>query len=332
MKAQRLHKAQSIHHHPLTLDDVAVPAIEEHHLLVRVNACGVCHTDLHLIEGELTDPVLPIIPGHQIVGEVVETGRGAARFEIGARVGIPWLHHTCGVCQFCRNGQENLCESATFTGYTAQGGYAEYTTIHEDYAVPLPDGLSDAGAAPLLCAGIVGYRSLKLSDLQPGEKLGLYGFGSSAHICTQVARHWGCEVSVFTRSEAHQQHALELGAVWAGTAQDEPPATLDRAIIFAPAGWIVPLALGHLRKGGTLCINAIHMSPVPEMPYHLLWHERTVRTVANATREDAAAFMRLAAEIPVHTDVELFDLAEANMALERMKHSQINGAAVLQMR
>lgn len=309
-----------------------MPAIEEHHLLVRVKACGVCHTDLHLIEGELTDPVLPIIPGHQIVGEVVETGREATRFTIGARVGIPWLHHTCGVCQFCRNGQENLCESATFTGYTAQGGYAEYTTIHEDYAVPLPGGLSDAGAAPLLCAGIVGYRSLRLSDLQPGEKLGLYGFGSSAHICTQIARHWGCEVYVFTRSEAHPQHALELGAVWAGTAQDEPSTTLDRAIIFAPAGWIVPLALGHLRKGGTLCINAIHMSPVPEMPYHLLWHERTVRTVANATREDAAAFMRLAAEIPVHTDVELFDLAEANIALERMKHSQINGAAVLQMR
>jgi propanol-preferring alcohol dehydrogenase len=248
------------------------------------------------------------------------------------RVGIPWLHETCGVCDFCQRGQENLCENARFTGYTAQGGYAEYTTVLEDFAVPLPDRFTDTETAPLLCAGIVGYRSLRLSDLQPGERLGIYGFGGSGHICLQVAHHWGCEVYVFTRSEAHQRHALELGAQWTGQAQDKPPAKLDRAIIFAPAGWIVPLALGHLRKGGTLCINAIHMSSIPEMPYDLLWHERTIRTVANATRRDAEEFMPLAAQIPIHTDIEVFDLDDANHALYQMKHSAIKGAAVLKIR
>lgn len=329
MKAQCLYQPANIETNPLRLEEIPRPALSPGSLLVRVRACGICHTDLHVIEGELPKPALPLIPGHQIVGEVVETGSGVTRFEAGARVGIPWLHQTCGVCQFCRSGQENLCENAKFTGYTAQGGYAEYTTVPEDFAVPLPKHLSDIEAAPLLCAGIVGYRSMKLSDLQPGEKLGIYGFGSSGHICAQLALHWGCEVYVFTRSTEHQRHALKLGAVWAGQAQDEPPHRVDRAIVFAPAGWIVPLALGHVRRGGTLCINAIHMSDIPQMPYNLLWHERTIRTVANATRRDAEEFLPLAAQIPIHTEVTLFDLQAANDALKKVKHSEVSGAAVL---
>lgn len=332
MKAQRLHKPAPIETSPLRLEEIDRPEPASGEVLVQVSVCGVCHTDLHLVEGELPNPLLPIIPGHQIVGEVVELGAGSTRFETGTRVGIPWLHETDQTCEFCQSGQENLCENATFTGYTAQGGYAEYVTVPEDYAVPLPAGFSDVEAAPLLCAGIVGYRSLKLSDLQPRERLGIYGFGSSGHICLQVARHWGCEVYVFTRSEDHQQHALDLGAVWAGEAQDDAPHKMDRSIIFAPAGWIVPLALGDLRKGGTLCINAIHMSPIPEMAYDLLWHERTIRTVANATRQDAKEFLPLAAEIPIHTDVVLFDLGQANAALQAMNASAISGGAVLRVR
>jgi propanol-preferring alcohol dehydrogenase len=226
-------------------------------------------------------------------------------------------------------GMENLCLFAKFTGYTAQGGYAEYVTVPEDFAVPLPETFSDVEVAPLLCAGIVGYRSLRLSDLQPGERLGLYGYGASAHICLQVARFWKCEVYVFTRSPEHQRHALELGAVWAGQAQDEPPHKLDRAIISAPAGWIVPLALGHLRKAGTLCINAIHMSDLPQMPYALLWEERTIRSVANATRHDAEEFLPLAAQIPIQTEVQTFPLADANRVLHMVKRNEISGAAVL---
>ncbi len=331
MKAQRLHQPANIETNPLRLDDIPRPTLSPGELMVQVHVCGLCHTDLHVIEGELSNPALPLVPGHQIVGTIVEIAEGVTRFRVGARAGIPWLHHTCGVCQFCRSGQENLCENAKFTGYTAQGGYAEYTTISEDFAVPLPDGFSDTGAAPLLCAGIVGYRSLKLSDLQPGERLGIYGFGSSGHICAQVARYWGCEVYAFTRSAKHRQHALELGAIWTGQAQDDPPHKLDRSIIFAPAGWIVPLALGNLRKGGTLCINAIHMSDLPQMPYNRLWHERTIRTVANATRRDAEEFLALAAQIPVRTEIELFDFEDANQALQKMKHSEVHGTAVLRI-
>jgi propanol-preferring alcohol dehydrogenase len=225
-----------------------------------------------------------------------------------------------------------LCPQARFTGYTAQGGYAEYVTVPEAFAVPLPDQFTDINAAPLLCAGIVGYRSLRLSDLAPGERLGLYGFGGSASMCIQVARHWECEVFVFTRSPHHQQLARDLGAHWVGKADDDPPALLDRAILFAPVGALVPVALSHLRKGGTLCINAIHTSPIPSMPYHLLWHERTIRTVANATRRDAEEFLPLAAEIPIRAETQSFELAEANHALQLLKQSQINGAAVLRIK
>jgi propanol-preferring alcohol dehydrogenase len=332
MKAQLLRQPAPVTESPLALADVPRPEPGPDDVLVEVRRCGVCHTDLHVVEGELPDPRLPLIPGHEIVGVVAGAGARVTRFKMGDRVGIPWLHEACGVCGFCQRGQENLCETARFTGYTADGGYAEYATVPQDYAVPIPDRFSDEEAAPLLCAGIVGYRSLRLSDLQPGERLGIFGFGASGHIALQVARHWECEVVVFTRSADHQRHARELGAAWTGQAQDEPPAPLDRAIIFAPAGWLVPLALGHLRKGGTLCINAIHTSPIPEMPYALLWHERTIRTVANATRRDAEEFMPLAAAISIHTDTQAFDLDDANRALRLLKDSAINGAAVLRVR
>jgi alcohol dehydrogenase, propanol-preferring len=329
MKACVLHETGPVETSPLRLETRPVPRPGLGEILVRVRACGVCHTDRHLVEGELPDPKLPIIPGHEIVGTVEAAGDGANRFHPGDRVGIPWLHRTDGTCAYCERGQENLCEHPQFTGYQVDGGYAEYALADERYAVPIPAQFGDVEAAPLLCAGIVGYRSLKLSDLEPGERLGLYGFGGSAHICIQVARHWGCEVYVFTRSPEHQQHGLALGAAWAGAADDTPPGELDRAIIFAPAGWLVPRALARLRKGGTLAINAIHTSPIPEMPYNLLYHERTVRSVANATRQDAEEFLPLAAAIPVHTDTQTFPLAEANRALQMLKRSEINGAGVL---
>jgi propanol-preferring alcohol dehydrogenase len=329
MRAQLLTNPAPIETNPLQLTDIPRPSPMAGNLLVKIHACGVCHTDLHLVEGELPNPQLPIIPGHQIVGTVAEYGEGVTRFPVGARVGIPWLHQTCGYCEYCLMGMENLCLFAKFTGYTAQGGYAEYVAVPEDFAIPLPETFSDVEVAPLLCAGIVGYRSLRLSDLQPGERLGLYGYGASAHICLQVARFWKCEVHVFTRNPDHQRHALELGAAWAGQAQDEPPHKLDRAIIFAPAGWIVPLALGHLRKAGTLCINAIHMSDLPPMPYALLWEERAIRSVANATRRDAEEFLPLAAQIPIRTEVQTFPLADANQVLQMVKRSEISGAAVL---
>jgi propanol-preferring alcohol dehydrogenase len=332
MKAQRLHHPAAVSEEPLELEDVPIPDPGPDAIRVAVHCCGVCHTDLHVVEGELPDPKLPLIPGHEIVGEIETIGANVTRFKEGDRVGIPWLHETDQTCDFCQRGQENLCEAARFTGYTADGGYAEYVTVPAGYAVPIPERFSDQEAAPLLCAGVVGYRSIRLSDLKEGERLGIYGFGASGHIVIQVARHWDCEVYVFTRSADHKQHARNLGAAWVGEAQDEPLAKLDRAIIFAPAGWIVPLALGHIRKGGTLCINAIHTSPIPEMPYHLLWHERTIRTVANATRRDAEQFMPLAAEIPIHTDTQLFDLDEANHVLQQVKDSAISGAAVLAVR
>jgi propanol-preferring alcohol dehydrogenase len=331
MKAQVLDHPDSVENNPLHLREVERPTPAPGEVLVRVRACGVCHTDLHVVEGELPNPKLPIIPGHEIVGIVEARGDGATRFQIGDRVGIPWLHWSDQTCIYCQHGQENLCDAAQFTGYTANGGYAEYVTAHEQYAVSIPDQFSDINAAPLLCAGVVGYRSLRLSDLQPGERLGLYGFGASAHLCIQVARFWGCEVYAFTRSPEHQRHARELGAAWAGSSGDEPPRKLDRAIIFAPAGAIVPQALGHLRKGGTLAINAIHMSDIPSMHYRTLWDERTVRSIANATRQDAEEFMPLAAQIPIRSETQAFDLDDANHVLQQVKKSAITGAAVLRV-
>lgn len=297
-----------------------------------MQVCGVCHTDLHTVEGDLPLLRSPLVPGHQIVGVVEAVGSGVRSFREGDRVGIPWLYSTCGECAYCRKGLENLCERARFSGYHVDGGYAEAVVVSEAYACPLPETFSDQQVAPLLCAGIVGYRSLRLSTAQSGDRLGLYGFGASAHIILQVARHMGCEVYVFTRTEAHRQLARRLGAAWVGGAKDEPPQRLDAVIIFAPAGPLVLDALRVLRKGGTVALAGIHMSPIPEIDYDsLLYHERIVRSVANATRQDGRDFLRLAAEIPVRTEVEIFSLEEANQALQAMKQSRIHGAGVLKI-
>jgi alcohol dehydrogenase, propanol-preferring len=329
MRAVRLHTPQPIAQSPLLLETVDAPEPRPNQIRLRVAVCGVCHTDLHTAEGDLKLPRLPIIPGHQVVGVVEQAGEGAGRFQVGDRVGVGWLNWTCGVCDFCRNGQENLCLQAQFTGLDHDGGYAAYMVVDERFAYGLPAVFSDTEAAPLLCAGIIGYRSLKLSGIRPGGRLGLFGFGASAHLAIQVARYWDCEVYVFTRGAEHRRLAEELGAVWTGGAEDRPPAALDAAITFAPVGWLVPLALGHLRPGGTLAINAVHLSPIPELDYSLIYGERVVRSVANFTRRDAEAFLSLAAEIPIRTEVEVFPLAEANVALQRLQAGQIRGAAVL---
>ena len=329
MKAMILREPKPAEQNPLALAELPLPEPAPGQVRLRVRACGVCHTDLHLAEGEIALPKLPVVPGHQIVGQVDALGEGVTRFALGDRVGVPWLYSTCGVCDYCRRGLENLCVNARFTGQHVDGGFAEYMAVPADFAYSIPAGFPDEQAAPLLCAGVIGYRSLRLSEIRPGGRLGLYGFGASAHVTIQVARYWGCQVYVFTRGEEHQRHALALGAVWAGQAQDTPPTLLDSAITFAPAGWLVPQALRALRPGGTLAINAIHMSPIPELPYELLYGERTVRSVANATRQDAEELLRLAAEIPIHTDVELYPLADANAVLQRLKRGEVRGAAVL---
>ncbi len=331
MKAMVLQSPRPIDEAPLILSEVPTPSPGAGQIRLRVHVCGVCHTDLHTVEGELTLPKLPVIPGHQIVGTVDEPGDGVSRFKVGDRVGVAWLHSACGRCDFCRRGLENLCVNARFTGLHVDGGYAQYTLAEEQFAYAIPAQFSDEDASPLLCAGIIGYRSLRLSGIRPGENLGLYGFGASAHIALQVARHWGCAVYVFTRGHAHRELALELGAVWAGSAEETPPATMDASVTFAPAGWIVPLALEHLRPGGTLAINAIYMSPIPEMPYAKIYEERTLRSVANFTSQDAEEFLRLAAEVPVRTEVEAFPLAEANQVLQKLKRSEIRGAAALRV-
>jgi propanol-preferring alcohol dehydrogenase len=325
-----LHSPKKAEENPLALRDLPMPVPGDCEIRVRIAACGVCHTDLHIVEGDLKLPKLPVVPGHQIVGVVDAAGAGTRRFREGDRVGIPWLHSTCGQCRFCREGLENLCAKARFTGFHVDGGYAEATIVHEDFAYPLPDNFSDVQAAPLLCAGIIGYRSLRLSGVEHGGRLGLFGFGGSAHLVLQLARHRGCEVLVFTRSEEHRALARELGAVWAGSADEMPPDELDGAIIFAPAGKLVPYALRATRKGGTVALAGITMSPIPEMDYDsLLYHERILRSVANSTREDARELLRAAAEIPLRTEVQAFKLEEANAALQALKHSKIRGAAVL---
>jgi propanol-preferring alcohol dehydrogenase len=291
----------------------------------------VCHTDLHVVEGELPPKRLPLIPGHQVVATVEQAGSAVRRFKTGDRVGVPWLYTTCGECAYCRRGEENLCDRAQFTGWDVDGGYAEYLVAWEDFVVPIPEVFSDVQAAPLLCAGIIGYRSLRLAGVQPGDHVGLFGFGASAHLAIQLARHWDCPVSVFTRSAQHRALAEALGAAWTGGAEQTPPQPLDCAVLFAPAGGLVPLALQRLRKGGTLAINAIHMSPIPEMDYNLLYGERTVRSVTNATRRDAEAFMQLAAQAPVETEAQTFPLEEASRVLLMLKRSEINGAAVLDL-
>jgi propanol-preferring alcohol dehydrogenase len=332
MKAEILRTPKHAEENPLETVEMPVPDPGTHEIRIRVHVCGVCHTDLHIAEGELKTKKTPLIPGHQIVGEVDMTGSGVTRFRPGDRAGVTWLYSACGRCEYCLQGKENLCDSARFTGYDYDGGFAEYTVVPEAYAFPVPAGFPDIQAAPLLCAGVIGYRSLRLSEIQPGQRLGLYGFGASAHITIQVARHRGCEVYVFTRSKDHREHACELGAVWVGSADDDPPELMDSSIIFAPAGSIVPVALRVLKKGGILAINAVHMSPIPEMRYELIYHERTVRSIANLTRRDAEELLKLSPEIPLHTDIEVYPLTAVNDVLRRMKRSEIRGAAVLAVR
>jgi propanol-preferring alcohol dehydrogenase len=337
MNACVLDKPAPIETNPLAWRDVPIPQPAEGEVLVRVRCCGVCRTDLHVIEGELPPRKSPLIPGHQVAGVVEKLGpsheqnNAAPRFALGARVGIAWLHHTDGTCEYCRAGAENLCDQPEFTGYSVDGGYAEYVVAPQDFLYPIPDGFADEQAAPLLCAGIIGFRSLRLSGIKPGGRLGLYGFGAAAHIAIQVARHWGVEVYAATRDARHQQLALELGAAWSGSALAEPPKKLDAAIIFAPAGEIVPPALAALRKGGTLVLGGIHMSAIPPLDYDLLYQERVIRSVANNTRQDGLDFLRLAAQIPIRTQVRMFDLREANRALNSLKHDAIRGAAVLKV-
>ncbi|MCK6628715.1 MAG: zinc-dependent alcohol dehydrogenase family protein [Anaerolineae bacterium] len=329
MKAMQFARPAPVETAPLAAAKLDLPQPGPGQVRLKIQTCGVCHTDLHLVEGDLTLPRLPTVPGHQVVGVVDVVGEGVTLHQPGDRLGVPWLYQTCGRCRFCRTNRENLCEQIHFTGLHANGGFAEYLVVAEQFAYPIPAVFNDAEAAPLLCAGVVGYRSLRLSRVQPGQRLGLYGFGASAHLVLQVACYWGCEVFVFTRKEHHRQLARSLGAVWAGGAEDDPGAVMDSSIIFAPAGGLVPLALQRLDRGGTLALGGIHMSPIPEMSYDLLWHERTLQSVANSTRQDVRDFLQVAAEIPLKPETELFPLEQANEALLRLKQGQINGAAVL---
>jgi len=331
MKACVLPKPAPIEKNPLEYADVPTPQPAKGEVLVRVRYCGVCRTDLHVIEGELPQRKSPVIPGHQVVGVVEGLGEHAERFRIGARVGIAWLNHTDGVCEYCRAGAENLCDNPAFTGYTVDGGYAKHIVAPENFVYSLPNTFPDEEAAPLLCAGIIGFRSLRLSGIKPGGHLGFYGFGAAAHVAIQVARHWNVEVYACTRDVRHQRLALELGAKWAGGTFAEPPVKLDAAIVFAPAGEIVPAALKALRKGGSLVLGGIHMSPIPSFDYDLLYQERIIRSVANNTRQDGEDFLRIAAEIPIRTHVQLFPLREANRALNALKNDAIPGAAVLKI-
>ena len=331
MRAMILETPGPIETDPLRSTDLTPPKPGPNELLIRIGVCGICHTDLHTTEGELELPKLPIVPGHQIVGFVEATGRGVSRWNIRDRVGVSWLYSSCGRCGFCSSGRENLCENIRFTGLHVNGGYEELMVVHEDYAYSIPDVFQDEHAAPLLCAGIIGYRSLRLAEVPPGGRLGLFGFGASAHIALQIALGRSYEVFVFSRGADHRALATSLGAQWVGEPAKAPPTKLDSAIIFAPAGRLVHTALEYLDRGGTLAINAIHMSPIPEIPYHLIYHERTVRSVANATRRDALEFLEEAAALPVHTRVESFSLSQANEALLRLKEGRINGAAVLRI-
>jgi alcohol dehydrogenase, propanol-preferring len=331
MRAMVLENAGPVEQSPLILKDLATPSPGPGQIRVKVHTCGLCHTDLHTVEGDLPPHKRPVVPGHQIVGRIDAIGRNVTTHKEGDRVGIPWLHSTCGACEFCRRGLENLCANAKFTGYDADGGYAEYTTVPAEFCYPVAAFFSDENAAPLLCAGIIGYRSYRLTGIRPGENLGLYGFGASAHLVIQLARHQKSNVFVFTRSEAHRALARELGAVWTGSAEDTPPELMHAAIIFAPAGALVPEALQVLRKAGTLALAGITMSQIPALDYALLYHEKIIRSVTNSTRQDARDFLALAAEVPLKTEIQIFDLSQANQALQALKKSKIRGAGVLRV-
>jgi propanol-preferring alcohol dehydrogenase len=317
---------------PLEPVDIDIPRLGPGQVLVKVSICGLCHTDIHTAEGDLALPVLPIIPGHQIVGEVVERGEGVTTPEPGTRVGAAWLGSACGTCRWCVEGKENLCEEARFNGFHYNGGYAQYTALPADFVYPLPEGFSDRDVAPLLCAGIIGYRSLRIAGIERGGTLGMYGFGASAHVAIQIALHWGCAVYVFTRSEGHRRHAEDLGAAWTGGPGDRPPKKPDASIIFAPAGEIVPHALENVTKGGTVACAGITMTEIPPLDYeNHLYHEKILRSVANATRQNGRELLELAAAIPIRTDTTLFGLEECNEALLKIKKSEISGSGVLEI-
>jgi propanol-preferring alcohol dehydrogenase len=328
MKAAILVAPAPISERPLQIVNVADPRVRSGHVLLRVRACGVCRTDLHIVEGELPPKQVRIIPGHQIVGEIVDGA--TADIPLGIRVGVSWVGGTDGTCPYCLRGSENLCDSPTFTGYTVAGGYAQYAFARADFVFPLPDSLDDLHAAPLLCAGIIGFRSLRVAGVQPGERVGLFGFGASAHLAIAVLRAWKCEVYVSTRGKSHRELAESLGATWVGSETEKPPVELDRAITFAPSGDVVIAALASLRKGGVVAINAIHLDRVPQFDYDtLLWGERQIRSVANMTRADARDFLALAAEIGLRPRVTVFSLDQANEALMAVKRDAVDGAAVI---
>jgi alcohol dehydrogenase, propanol-preferring len=326
MRAMRLAAA----HRRLSLEaSLPTPQPGSHQVLLRVSACGVCRTDLHIVDGELTEPKLPLIPGHEIVGTVEAIGDGVTGLKPGERIGVPWLGFTCGECAYCRSGRENLCDRARFTGYTIDGGYADHAVADARYCFPLPPGIDDVSAAPLLCAGLIGYRALRLAG--DAERLGLYGFGAAAHIVAQVARHRGQRVFAFTRDgdSEGQEFARGLGAEWAGGSSAKPPEALDAALIFAPVGALVPVALAATTKGGTVICAGIHMSDIPRFPYGLLWEERVLRSVANLTRQDGEEFLALAPKVPVHTTTQAYPLDQANEALADLRDGRLTGAAVL---
>lgn len=325
MKAMLLEAPRTL----LRLLDLPMPEPGPGQVRVKVAACGVCRTDLHVADGDLTQPKLPIVPGHEIVGRVDKVGASVTRFAPGERVGIPWLGHTCGACPYCRAGHENLCDQPGFTGYQIDGGYAEYAVADADYCFPIPESLGDVEAAPLLCAGLIGYRTLRMAG--PCRSLGVYGFGAAAHIVAQVARHEGMEAYAFTRAgdTQAQTFARELGCVWSGGSDERPPVPLDAALVFAPVGALVPRALAAVRKGGVVVLGGIHMSDIPAMPYRLLWEERIVRTVANLTRRDAEEFLALAPRVPVKTHTTAMPLSQANEALDRLRRGDLTGALVL---
>lgn len=332
MRAQVLVRPAPVADRPLRLEEREPPEPAAGEVRVRVHVCACCRTDLHVVEGDLDLPMLPIVPGHQVVGVVDALGEGCTRLAVGDRVGVAWLHDTCGVCDSCRRGEENLCVAAHFTGWTADGGYAEALTVPEAFAVELPSALTDVEAAPLLCAGVIGYRALRRAEVEPGERVALIGFGSSAHLAIQVLHHWQCEVVVLTRGDAHRRLARELGAAWVGEATDAPPAPCDRAVVFAPAGELVPRALDLVRPGGTVSLAGIHMSRIPAFDYEHLWHERSLRSVANMTRADAVELMALAATAGIRAQVQRFSLDEANDVLLAMQGDRVSGTAVLEVR
>ncbi len=331
MRRQLLEQPGSIDGWPLRCVEIGDLEPDPGEITIGVAACGVCRTDLQIVEGDLAARTLPIVPGHQVVGRVMRVGEGVSDWMVGERAGVAWLAGACGSCEYCRSGRENLCADAVFAGWDQDGGYAEQINVRSDYALRIPTSFSDVDAAPLLCGGIIGYRSLKISGIRPGGRLGLYGFGASALLAMQVAAHWGCDVFVATRSPQEQQRAVEMGAAWTGSYHDRPPVSLDAAVTFAPAGYVVVEALKSVARGGTVAINAIHLDRIPEFGYDLLWGERQIRSVANFTLQDAREFLELAAEIPIRTVADVYPLADANLALHRLKDGLVEGAAVLEV-